>query len=283
MGVTNHLLNGMILQVINLIAGLLNLRSNSKGSLFLGEELAPETNSSHLKIDGWKIAFLFFWMTSFQVRSVGFREGTAAVIYQGISFSGPKKSLIFHCAWNFCKKHVEVTTVLRCLDSIWLGCFHNTWCLMFEHFLVDQRSLNYAKLESKSPRFWRSWKGYCPEIYQLAPEKWWLDDDPCKAIVFFVFFSPRGCWLSVGHLERQLHLSSKNVPLTLTKAWVKWCSCDSVGASPAQKNVPCAFYQYTHITYHLYSLVIHNMYIYIIYIYICICRIWIIFRLKLAL
>ena len=43
-------------------------------------------------------------MASFQVRSVGFREGTAAVIYQGISFSGPKKSLIFHCAWNFCKK-----------------------------------------------------------------------------------------------------------------------------------------------------------------------------------
>ena len=47
-------------EVINLIASLLSLRSNSKGSLFLGEELAPETNSSHLKIDAWKIAFLFF-------------------------------------------------------------------------------------------------------------------------------------------------------------------------------------------------------------------------------
>ncbi len=36
----------------------------------------PETNSSHLKIDGWKMIRLPFRMVSFQVRrAVSFREG----------------------------------------------------------------------------------------------------------------------------------------------------------------------------------------------------------------
>ena len=34
----------------------------------------PETNSSHLKMDGWKMSFLF-GMSYFQVRTVSFREG----------------------------------------------------------------------------------------------------------------------------------------------------------------------------------------------------------------
>ena len=34
----------------------------------------PETNSSHLKMDGWNISF-HFQIAHFQVRTVSFREG----------------------------------------------------------------------------------------------------------------------------------------------------------------------------------------------------------------
>ena len=76
--------------------------------MFLGEELALETivklyNSSHLKIDGWKIAFLFF-DGIFSGAKCWFQGGYSSCDIPGDLFFRPKKSLIFHCAWNFCKK-----------------------------------------------------------------------------------------------------------------------------------------------------------------------------------
>ena len=47
---------------------------DNSGKTVVGDSLS-ETNSSHLKMDGWKIRFLL-GMASWQVRAVSFRECT---------------------------------------------------------------------------------------------------------------------------------------------------------------------------------------------------------------
>ena len=76
----------------------------------LKEELytVPETNSSHLKMDGWKTTFLF-WKAYVQVRTVSFREGSQHMFRDVKKM--PTRFLMFRCIFPFSISGMEIKTL----------------------------------------------------------------------------------------------------------------------------------------------------------------------------
>ena len=111
----------------------------------------PETNSSHLKMDGWKMSFFLGLKVYFQGRTVSFREG-----------NNPQKLMSFPSLESFSKSEFSGS---KCYFLWGKGCMF-TWKIT-NNILRFQSKRLLKKLKLLLKKSCTSWYAKYPAIYTI--------------------------------------------------------------------------------------------------------------------